>query len=104
MSRQRSFGPFSGGQLTALIITALVVLGVPGTVFAVDTFSNVAIEDPVSGVKASVDAQHHLKTNDQIAPANFVRIFANATTSCQAVYTVPAGRALILQSITAVVG
>jgi hypothetical protein len=64
----KSWGPFSGRQLTLIIVTAIVALFVPGTVWAVDTFSNVAIEDPVSGVKASVDAGHHLLVGDGSGP------------------------------------
>jgi hypothetical protein len=60
-SPKRRWGPFSGRQLTVIIVSLMVGLVlVPSTVWAVDTFSNVAIEDPVSGVKASVDAQHNL--------------------------------------------
>jgi hypothetical protein len=45
----------------------VVVLGavlLPSTVWAVDTFSNVAIEDPVSGVKAHVAANNRLLVGD----------------------------------------
>jgi hypothetical protein len=103
----KSFGPFSGRQLTTIIVAAILVLGVPGTVFAVDTFSNVAIQDPVSGVKASVDAQHRLKTLDTLSgsvlaaetpPANIVQFFGGAGTACATLYTVPAGKALILKT------
>src|SRR5204862_4439232 len=69
MTQQRSLGPFSGLQLTSIITTWLDVIRVPGTAFAVDTFSNVAVEDPVSGVKASVDSQHRLKTLDTVSGA-----------------------------------
>jgi hypothetical protein len=57
----RTWGPFSGRHLTIIIVTMMIgVVMVPSTVYAVDTFSNVAVQDPVSGVKASVDATHHL--------------------------------------------
>jgi hypothetical protein len=57
----RTWGPFTGRQLTVIIVSLMVgVVMVPGTVWAVDTFTNVAIEDPVSGVKASVDSTNHL--------------------------------------------
>jgi hypothetical protein len=110
---RKSLGPFSGRQLTLIAVTLILAIAVPGSVFAIDTFSNVAIEDPASGVKASVDGQHRLKTNDSItgtlattqtAPPNLVRIFANASTGCQTVYTIPAGKALVLKSATGVVG
>jgi hypothetical protein len=106
MSRQRYFGPFSGLQLTAIIITLTVVIGVPSTVYAIDTFSNVAVEDPVTGVKASVDTLHRLRTIDTVTgnvlaqettPANIVRFFGGGLT-CTGLYTVPAGKALILKT------
>jgi hypothetical protein len=60
-SSRRRWGPFSGGQLTVMIVALIAgVVMVPSTVWAVDTFSNVAVEDPVTGVKASVDSTHHL--------------------------------------------
>jgi hypothetical protein len=112
---ERTWGPFSGRQLTTMVVSLILVLGVPGTVWAVDTFSNVAIEDPVTGVKASVDASKRLKVGDgsgamtvdgsvlapETTPANLVRIFAAASSSCSNAYTIPAGKALILKSMSA---
>lgn len=58
---QRTWGPFNGRQLTVIIVSLMIgLVMIPSTVWAVDTFSNVAIEDPVSGVKASVDSTKHL--------------------------------------------
>lgn len=65
---RRSWGPFSGRQLTVIVLVALIVFGIPGTVLAVDTFSNVAVEDPVSGAKAAVDAKRHLEVSDGLGP------------------------------------
>ena len=60
-SRGRTWGPFNGRQLTVLIVSLMIgLVMIPSTVWAIDTFSNVAIEDPVSGVKASVDSTKHL--------------------------------------------
>lgn len=58
----RTWGPFTGRQLTTIIVASILVVGVPGTAWAVDTFTNVAIEDPVSGLKATVDSAHALFT------------------------------------------
>lgn len=58
----KTWGPFTGRQLTTIIVASILVVGVPGTAWAIDTFSNVAIEDPVSGVKATVDSTHALLT------------------------------------------
>jgi hypothetical protein len=59
-----TWGPFTGRQLTTMVIVIAAVIGIPGTVWAVDTFTNVAIEDPVTGVKASVDATHKVLVGD----------------------------------------
>jgi hypothetical protein len=53
--------PARGRQLTVLIVSLMIgIVLVPSTVWAVDTFSNVAIEDPSTGAKASVDTRQHL--------------------------------------------
>ena len=57
----RCRGPFTGRQLTAVIVAFIVAfILLPGTVWAVDSFTNVAIQDPATGAKASVDAKHHV--------------------------------------------
>src|SRR3954449_2470234 len=76
---QKTWGPFTGRQLTVIIVALIVgVVALPSAVWAVDTFSNVAIEDPVSGVKASVnsskallvgDASGALTVDGKVAPA-----------------------------------
>jgi hypothetical protein len=45
---------------TVLLVAAAALLVAPASVWAVDAFSNVAVEDPGSGVKAHVDATGHL--------------------------------------------
>jgi hypothetical protein len=55
--------------LTTVVVAVCVTLVVaPGAVWAIDTFSNVAVEDPVSGTKASVDSTHHLLVGDGSGP------------------------------------
>src|SRR5919197_1009687 len=107
MSR-KSIGPFSGLHLTIIVVAIILVAGIPSTVWAVDSFSNVAIEDPVTGVKASVDAQHRLQTPASLrpgnatetTPANVVRFLGFVTDSCTTLYTVPTGKALVLKAAT----
>src|SRR4051812_16444717 len=61
----KSWGPFTGRQMTAIVISLIAgVVLLPGAVWAVDSFTNVAIQDPVSGTKASVDASHHVLVGD----------------------------------------
>jgi hypothetical protein len=60
----KTWGPFTGRQLTTIIVALVIgVIAAPSAVWAVDTFSNVAIEDPVSGVKAQIDSARRLQTN-----------------------------------------
>ena len=63
-TQAKTWGPFSGRQLTVVIV-ALVIgfIAAPSAVWAVDTFSNVAIEDPVTGVKAQVDSARRLQVS-----------------------------------------
>ena len=112
---ERTWGPFSGRQLTTMVDALIVVIGVPGTVWAVDTFSNVAIQDPVSGVKASVDSSKRLKVGDgsgamtvdgtttgpEAAANTLFRsvAFPDPNGTCVALATPPAGKALIIKSV-----
>jgi hypothetical protein len=57
----RGLGPFSGGQLTIIIVTLAVVMGFPFAAFAV-TGSNVFVTDATSGTHAKVDAKNNLQT------------------------------------------
>ncbi len=57
----KTWGPFNGRQLTTIIVAIVIgVIATPTAVWAVDTFSNVAIQDPVTGVKAQVDNNRRL--------------------------------------------
>src|SRR4051794_7626779 len=62
-------GPFTGRQLTTIIVVLIIgVATVPSAVWAVDTFSNVAIMDATSGQKAAVDANQRLRVGDGSGP------------------------------------
>jgi hypothetical protein len=60
-SHRRGLGPFSGGQLTAIIITLLIVAGFPFAASAV-TGSNSFITDATTGARAKVDSKNNLYT------------------------------------------
>jgi hypothetical protein len=60
-TRGRGLGPFTGGQLTILIVTFAVLLMFPIGAWAL-TFSNVAITDPGGVNQARVDTGHNLHT------------------------------------------
>src|SRR2546423_1557860 len=65
----RTWGPFTGRQLTVMIVTLIIgVAMLPGAVWAVDTFSNVAIQDPPTGVKTKVNSSHALGVGDWSGP------------------------------------
>ena len=68
-ARRPAWGPFSGRQLTVMFcaLMAAVVL-LPSTVYAVDAFTNVAVEDPVTGVKAKVANNGAVKVGDAKGP------------------------------------
>jgi hypothetical protein len=65
---QKTWGPFTGRQLTTIVCILGAALLLPGAAYAVDSFTNVAIEDPVSGAKASVDSTHHVVVGDGSGP------------------------------------
>jgi hypothetical protein len=87
------------------MFVAVMAAIVPGTLWAVDPFQNVAIQDPVSGHKASVDAGKRLITYDWVGsadeiPANFARFYnGSQTTGCTKIATPPAGKALIVRTL-----
>jgi hypothetical protein len=68
--RRRGWGPFSGGQLTAIIMTLTVVIGFPVAAFAASG-SNVFITDSTSHVHASVNSAGELNVAEA-SPLSFV--------------------------------
>jgi hypothetical protein len=99
----KSFGPFTGRQLTTMFITLMIaiVVAIPATAFAV-TFTNVAITDPggVNRAKVSTGGALSVSGTATVAtPSNLVRISGLGILGlCSSLYTVPAGKALILTS------
>ena len=102
---RKLWGLFTGTHLT-IIMTAAILAVVPTALWSVDAFTNVAIQDPVSGKKAAVDAARQLLVRDQVAeakdtPANFVRGIGFLGAGCSNIYTIPAGKALVITSMHA---
>ena len=60
-TKRRGLGPFTGGQLTAIIIAGVVAIGFPVGAFAAVSGSNAFITDHTSGVHASVTSQGSLQ-------------------------------------------
>jgi hypothetical protein len=127
----RGLGPFSGGQLTIIIVTLAVVIGFPIAAFSV-TGSATNIVDPVTAAnKAKVDSQGNLYTATHDAtsgvaakvtsggaltvsgsvtatptPPNssYDRFWSAGEGDCISITpAVPAGKALIVTSITATI-
>jgi hypothetical protein len=114
----KTWGPFTGRQLMVMFVAIVVgVVMVPTSVWAVSNYSNVAIEDPGTGVHASVDASHRLKVGDgsgpltvdgtvnaQPAPASALRSFATfglqGGLGCVRLFTPPRNQAIVVQSVT----
>ena len=108
---RKTWGPFTGRQLTTMICILGAALLLPGAAYAVDSFTNVAIEDPVSGAKASVDSTHHLLVGDGSGPLtvdgtitdhevayNQLKHWFNATTGvCAPIAAVATSRALVIK-------
>ena len=107
---------FTNRQVTTMVVALMVaVVMLPGAVWAVDTFTNVAIQDPVSGFKAMVTNQRALKVGDgsgavtvdgsvtaRPAPVADFRshyLVAFGHSACHPLPAPPAGRAFVLQTL-----
>jgi hypothetical protein len=100
MSGRKIFGVLSGAQVTILGALAIIT---PGAVYAVAN-TPVVITDPLTGKEGLVDSGRRLYVYDPIAgyannPFNLVKIAGIPTVGqYNTIYTVPAGKALILKS------
>jgi hypothetical protein len=106
----RGLGPFSGGQLTAIIMTLAVLLLFPIGAWAV-SFSNVSITDPGGVNRAKVNTKGRLLTTvagtvtvagvaTQVDPTNLYtsKVSPTSTRSCILV-TPPSGHVLVITSV-----
>jgi hypothetical protein len=96
-------------------VMAAVVL-IPSAVYAVDTFSNVAIQDPTTGVKAKVLNGGQLRVSDgngaltvdgsvtarDAQPADLIHFLDSGagSSTCTVVASPPAGKAWIVTSLS----
>ena len=104
---KRTWGPFTGTHLTVLLTAATLTM-VPTALWSVAAFTNVAIQDPGTGARVAIDGARRMFVYDQVGdwdqtPANFVRVFGPGfgANNCSHIYTVPAGKALIIKSMHA---
>jgi len=82
--------------------TALLVVALPTGVYAAAKISAVHIEDGAGTTLAAVDPEGQL-LSASTSPANTVHVFttgAGSTVGCHAIYTPPAGEALVVTSLT----
>jgi hypothetical protein len=99
---QKTWGPFSGAQLTAIVGFVTLAVAVPSGVWAVASYTNVALMNPGNGTYALIDAKRRLLVTDGVAdlasdPANFVRITGSCGSSASGLsYSPPTGKALIV--------
>lgn len=95
----RHVGPFSGGQLTAIIISLVVMIGFPAGAFAVTRATAVTITSP-SGIHAIVDPTGGLQVAGPPPSSGFTADFDLHTISTNCgVMTTPPGKALVITSI-----
>jgi len=110
-SRRRArgkFGPFSGGHLTAIIVTVVIVVGFPFAAGAV-TGNNVFVTDAASGTRATVTSKGQLSaavtgsvTATPAAPTNLVFSHQTINTPGSACLflTPKPGKAMVITGIT----
>ena len=110
----KTWGPFTGNHIVAMVGVVAFAIGVPGTLRAVDAFTNVAITDALTGDQARVvskrlaitNAGKALKVEGQLiaaeaSPADFV-LFEKTVHSgsrCAALLTAPADKGVIVKSV-----
>lgn len=99
----RGLGPFTGRQLTVIIVTAMLVVGLPVGAYASITGSNVFVTDKVSGAHASVSSTGNLQTT-AVAPIGGVAVRASVSAgmlNC-GFFSPPAGKAFEITSVVLV--
>ena len=90
MKHSSALWAVAGAAVTAVLL--------PTAATAV-TSQLVSIVDSGNGYRASVDSSHRLRVAETPV-SNIVTIYANVYDSCKTVYTVPAGRTLVVKNIS----
>jgi hypothetical protein len=94
----RGWGPFTGGQLTAIVIAVVAMVMFPVGAWAVSG-SNVFLTDAVSGKRATVNPAGSLNVA-QASPKTFVNRSKNPTTGhYEKVVAASPGHALVITSV-----
>ena len=101
----RGWGPFSGGQLTTIIVAIAVVAGFPFAAGAVTPGTSVFVTDPTSAVQAKVSTAGALNVSGSVSannasPMNLYQLYSNPGASVwNLVAAPPTGKALIITSV-----
>jgi hypothetical protein len=96
---------WSANHTLAAIAIAAATIGLPGTLWAVDQFTSMAIIDPVSGRRAAVTRDRALfitgnVTANESSLLNTVRGRGDANNGqCDAVLTPASGKSLLVKTI-----
>ena len=106
----RGLGPFSGGQLTTIIVVIVIAVVLPVGAWAVSG-TTVFVTDGTSGVKAKVTSTGQLQTHNngtqtvsgtvtEASPSALVTEYGLGFTqgSCVNLFAPPTGKALVLKS------
>ena len=94
----RGWGPFSGGQLTVIILTFAVLLLFPIGAWAVSG-SNTFVTDATSGQHATVNGDGSLSATVASPKNFFVRSTPASSSSFKRIMAAPSGHALVVTSI-----
>jgi hypothetical protein len=102
----KTWGPFTGRQLTTIICVGIVTVLFPITAWGV-TGSSVFLADPHSKAHASINQAGQLSVSPQVAPGasyNAVQLLNQSVQGCSPVTAiVPKGRVLVITSVTVTV-
>lgn len=104
----------TGAQITVIAVAAIAAM-VPGSLYAVAAFTNVAIQDPVTGYRAQVDQRGKMQVGPNNAyqslrdaydyykhhPSYRFRVLFSADSN-HVIYTVPNGYFSIIESLTGI--
>jgi hypothetical protein len=97
---RRGLGPFTGGQLTVIIVVAIVALAAPVGAYAAVSGSNAFVTDHSSGVHASASATAGLATSDSPALGGMELTISGTPPDTSCAFTPPGGKAFVITDVT----
>ena len=88
-SPTRRLGPFSGAQLTVIVVAALLAFALPAGALAAGKLTKVTVKGPVTAQVAPTSAFYHRQSNMLITGGG-----------CQMIAKPPTGKQLVVQEVT----